>query len=211
MSLIIIEDTFTRANNTDLGSWWDVQTGQTNAQIVSNRVRATTLNLDAVENYNPLAFSPNQGAEILIATIQGVVVAIAAATIRADPAANTYYYGTAVRNGGGGETTEIKKRVAGVSSVLATESATTWAAGDTLNLQVRGTSLVLLRNGTSLLTVTDTSIGFGRPGLILFVDISGNLADLEIESWQAEDFDTPVAYQEFPKPPIAQAAARGEM
>ena len=66
--------------------------------------------------------------------------------------------------------TVLVKRVNGVRTQLATTSATTWAAGDFISLEVIGNDLKVYKNTTTEITalaVTDTAITTGAPGVVV--------------------------------------------
>src|SRR6478672_7935471 len=81
--------------------------------------------------------------------------------------------------GFGGTTSRIARRDAGVNTTLASESATTWAGGDTLRCEASGTGLTLRRNGASLLTATDATYTTGRGGISILDDPAGQYATLD--------------------------------
>ena len=183
------EDDFNRADNVDLGTSWDAgYTGQSNAQIVGNRVRSGAAALDSIESYNAVAFPSDQWARCLVATIQGAGICAPRVSLRmADPPTQSMYEMLALRNVAG-EQSRIHKFVAGVHTILANENVTTWAAGDTIAGEAIGTTLTLYRNESTpaLLTVTDSSLTSGRAGITVFTDV---IADTEIDDWSAGGFD----------------------
>ncbi len=73
-------DNFDRANALDLGISWDAgytdQGGNTNLQIVGNRVRATTASRDATETYTGGVLSNNQWAEVTLVTATGTTAMV---------------------------------------------------------------------------------------------------------------------------------------
>lgn len=188
---MVVLDEFDRADSSELGAFWDAgYTGFNNAQIVGGRARATVLDANSYETRNDLTLKGSQFAEAQIATFGGSIEANFGLLIRAAaPATVTWYEVEADRNRGDGITTRLAKRVAGVFTALASETATTWVAGDIIRLEVEEVSgddrLRVYRNGVLLLSATDPDIGSGRAGIFLFVGAGGSLADCEMERWVA--------------------------
>lgn len=193
---ILADDNFNRADNTDLGAAWDAgYTGATNAQIVNNRVRPSVLFTDCAESYNAVALPNDQWGQCTIATIAGTVGNAPRICLRmANPASFTFYEYTAFKNVPAKQS-RLAKWITGAFTELAFENVTTWSNGDVLYADAVGTALELHRNGnqTALLTATDSAITSGRAGLIVNLDTGGNLADCEIDDWQAGGFTTPSA------------------
>jgi len=190
-------DSFTRADNADLGDDWAPQVAS-NAQIVNNRVRVATLGR-AEEVVTAISPAPYQFARIVIATFTGAGIGDVGVNVHcAAPGTRTYYQGAAQKNVAG-VTSEISKRIAGVFTSLVTENATTWTAGNTLELVVVPNTpsagvnrLVLKRNGNTVLTVDDDELDSGGVGIRMFEDTT--LADTEIEEFTGGDFQiTPTA------------------
>lgn len=68
-----------------------------------------------------------------------------------------------------GYTSRIAKRASnGVFYTLATETSTAWQPGDILEGRLVGSTVSLLRNGSPILSVTDTSFTSGYPGWLTY-------------------------------------------
>ena len=182
-------DDFDRGDNIDLGAAWDSgYTGQSNLQIVGQRVRSGVAASDSVERYNAVTFPSNQWASCIIATLQGTGVCIPRVALRMTaPPPNTRYEFLAFRNFAT-ERSRIHKFVNEVHSTLAEENVTTWASGDVISGEAIGTTLTLYRNEstTALLTVVDNDIASGAAGINMSSD---TIADTEIDTWSAGGFD----------------------
>jgi hypothetical protein len=183
-------DPFTRADNADLGADWAVQTGTAAAKIVSNAVRATTLNDSAVERYTSISPGAGQFARCTIKTITSASAIAEGVCLRMAAGAETYYDFLAFRNFGT-LTSAIRRWSTGSSIDVVTENATTWVAGDVLTAVVRGSNLYLFRNGVLLLSGANGDIASGDIGLSIYID-SGSLADAEIDDWSGGDL--PIAF-----------------
>jgi hypothetical protein len=77
--------------------------------------------------------------------------------------------------------------------VLATESATTWASGNVVELCGVGPNLTLKRDGVTVLTAIDSNLTGGRIGLRIRED--DNLANLEISAFSGGDVDATGAFR----------------
>jgi hypothetical protein len=184
----VISDDFNRGDSADLGVDWTQQTGPLGTfSIVSNRVRATTLDTVTGENHNA-TLSNDQYAEVTLTTFTGTETDSMMLILRASASAQTYYQFEGKRNDGGLRS-QIRKYVAGALTVLVTETSTTWTSGDVLRAEAAGQNLRLLRNGTLLLSTTDASIAGGRAGMLAYVQGTSSLANVEFDNFSAGNFD----------------------
>lgn len=155
-------DNFTRADSADLGANWTVVTGAGSWKIATNTAQPNAESSDAAEYWNADAFNNDQYSEAVL----GVAATSAGGTgcgvaVRVAAGAWTYYRAVASVNG-----TELAKFVAGSYTSIDSD-ATVWANGDTIRLEVEGTTLRVKRNGTTIagLTNTDASIASGSAGV----------------------------------------------
>jgi len=178
-------DNFNRADNVDLGANWDPIVSS--LQIVTNRVRATALGTVSFERYNAFTPTNDQETQVTVATFTGADVQYAYAAVRmsADASPNEDLYRAAAGRNDAGVTTYLQKVVNGANTNIATENATTWAAGDTLRIRVVGTNLTVFRNGVSLLTGVDADIASGNGGLGIFQNVT--ISQAEIDDWSVTD------------------------
>lgn len=174
----IVSDNFNRADG-GLGANWQGGYGtHSSLTIVSNRCRTSITSTEESDGSYIQTLGADQWMQ---ATLAGwtananvrdtwtMLRAVAAAT-------ETWYQSTQARNDT--FTSNLEKRVAGVSTVIASENAVTWAAGDIVLPEVIGTSLTLSRNNASLLTATDSAItGTGRAGLGIYCATAANDAE----------------------------------
>jgi len=178
-------DNFQRVNAADLGAKWN--NGYTNrsaAQIVSQTIEPTTVNTEAVEQFQASVATPNdQWCQITINVFTGAQAAETGCVLRmADPPTITWALCIAQHNEG--TTTLINTRVADVSKTSLTENATTWANGDKLRCEFEGTALRLYRipAGTSteilVLSGSDANVTTGKTGIDDWVATSGSLANV---------------------------------
>lgn len=177
------EDTFTRADNADLGASWDAgYTGMTAGQIVSNKVRGTVITTQEFdETYNAVTLPANCWTQATITITATAVVKYAWVLARcAAPATFTTYQATLARNDGSIRSA-LEKKVAGAGTTLASENAVTWATGDTIRIEVVDASLRLFRNNGLLLSASDSAISAaGRAGMGCYI-ASGSVAEFEFD------------------------------
>ena len=170
------QDTFVRANNADLGASWDAGYSTYLAhKIVSNQVNTTTAVTNESDETYALTLPPNCWAEITLATWSaGANTNYAWVMLRAAaPATATWAQATVARNDGS-FTSKLEYRVAGASTALTSENATTWAAGDVVRFELIDTTYRMYRNGTLLLSATDSTIsGSGRAGFGIYCGTAG--------------------------------------
>ncbi len=180
-------DDFNRADSADLGANWTPLAVGTDAQIVSQRVRPTAGTGVGYE-LATVSLGNDHFARLTIATYTGPGVGRIGVMIRVADTNNRYI--VFAHKNAGGLSTDLFKLVAGVYSSLASEGATTWAAGDTIELRASGTALVVLRNGATLLSTVDGDFSSGSVGLVL--DDAVSAADTEAESFVAGDTVTTI-------------------
>lgn len=195
--MAVFTDAFPGGDAVTLGANYDAgYTGCDALQIVSNAVRSITLGTQGTQTVNAsgITLGADQYAQLVIAGSSygssgqrnDIIILLRAG---AGPA-NTWYEFTAGKNTGS-FTSRIVYRVAGTATVLTSESATTWGVGDVLYGQAIGTALVLKRNGSTLLSTTDSNLSSGRAGLSINVQIAAdNVAEAVVDSFEAGDLIT---------------------
>ena len=161
-------DSFT-GTDSDLGPLWDPYNDATagGASMPCQRVGDTAANSSSgdrcVEGFNGYIPGANQYGQFVISGI-GDNSTDVSVLIRLQPGLDYSTYQCRIQ-GTGGTTSRIARRDAGVNTTLASESATTWVAGDSPRCEASGSGLTLKRNGASLLTATDATYGTGRGGI----------------------------------------------
>ena len=94
-----------------------------------------------------------------------------------DTDANRDYYAYWIKDtGASSKTTELFKVVNGTTTVLDTRS-TTWANGDTVEIECEGTTIRGLKNGVEVVSVTDSELSAGKPGIAIGGTSSGPFLD----------------------------------
>ena len=176
-------DLFTRADNTDLGTAWDVQTGRARFGIVTNAAVPSVLDGDCGENYNGVTWPDNQYSEGIIGSLSGFATDAGIGTmVRASASAHTCYW--CATNAASGVDTVLGKFIAGVFTQLGTADAG-FVTGDTIYLEVQGSTLLVKKNGVTVIgPITDTSIASGRAGILY----SSTIGAASLASWAGGDF-----------------------
>lgn len=180
-------DTFNRADNTDLGASWDPGY-YTRLDLVSNRVRVSTVTTNSSTETFTAALPANQWARVALPTwAADAVIRYGWLILRGTaPATATWYQFTIARNGGT-FTSQISKKIADVETSISSENSTTWAASDVLQASVYDLTLRLYRNNVQLLSGTDASITASlRAGLGAYID--GSAATVEFGDFEVGGF-----------------------
>ncbi len=100
----------------------------------------------------------------------------------------------------GGSDTSLYKTITGVTTALGTANSTTWTSGDVLKLTCTGTTISVAKNGSTIITATDSAVTAGVGGMggsgatgILFDDWEGGnvaLAQDHMDSGQQSEIGT---------------------
>lgn len=157
-----VNDSFTRANASTLGSNWSAAigtSGWTALQIVSNTAEAPGGN-PGFQSWISQAFFADQFAKATVGTFGDGSSDQAGVGVRGSGTSTDTEYIFQCYNG----SSIIVKRVAGTQTNLASGGGNC-ATGNTIELDVVGTQLFALINGTVTLTATDSSISSGYPGV----------------------------------------------
>lgn len=158
-------DNATRSNGT-IGSNWTIQ--QNGLNIASNQIQGTISAQSNSGFWNVNSFSGNQFAQATITALNGATDFPGVTVLASGTGANSTYY-DCVENA----TTIFMQRVVNGGTTNLTSTASTGAVGDLLRLEIApGGALTCYKNGAVILTVTDSQISTGLPGIL----ISGNVA-----------------------------------
>ena len=174
----LASDTFDRANNADLGTSWDVVTGESSFQITSNTAEPSLFNSDCSESNNSVSWPNDQYSQAKVTVVGTTADAGDGVLVRADTGARTFH--RAVVNKAGSDNIEIAKFVAGTYTKLANRTQA-WTDTDVLRLEAIGTTLKVYRNGTQMgADISDSAISSGRPG----VNQSGPVTSGFLDDWE---------------------------
>lgn len=186
-------DDFNRADNADLGANWTIQSGQAALQIVSNRAVPSNNFSDCGEIWVADSFSDDQYSESVVTALHSSAPAETGIgpIVRGSTSVASYY--AVVVNSTAANPWTLAKRVTGTYSDLH-DGLDLFANGDTVRLEVSGTTLTVKRNGSTIYTTTDPSVTTGRPGIWY----SSAASDEAVDSWAGGDLVT-AAITQLPK------------
>lgn len=153
--MAIYTDNFDRADGA-LGANWTNINGV--FSIVTNKAKVSTAGTGSYSNsvYSAGALGADQYAQVVLQ----VVTSMGGAVVRGSNSVNTCYYAV-----GNSSSTYLFKFVNGAGPTTIANNAITWAVGNILRLEVRGTVLTVYKNGTAVLTGTDGAIASGYAGI----------------------------------------------
>jgi hypothetical protein len=157
-------DNFNRANG-GLGPEWATVTGMANPQIASNAVISNTVNTAAEALYSSMRNATDQWAEVE-ATL-GTAYSEVDVMVRVSSTEKTYYQALwSTENGG---TYSIWRTVNNTSARIASTTGVGATGTRRLLLTAVGSDIVMYVNDVSVLSVNDTRIPSGKPGIgVLF-------------------------------------------
>lgn len=176
-------DTFTRGDAADLGTAWTPVV--TTWALATNAAQASAANAVMFETESTV-LAANHWAQATLSTFSGSVDTYAGVATRGSTTADTAYVCVAVRGSAVGTT--IAKRVAGVNTNLVGETTTVWAASDVIRLESEGSTHRCYRNGTLVLTVTDSDLVAGFAGLWGFINAGGTASDVRLDTFSSGNF-----------------------
>lgn len=174
-------DAFTGTNGTSLSSYsanWVANGTASSIAISANGITSTIA--DSAENAyhrSETAYNANQYAQVSFVTKNAVGTYIGPA-VRVAAGSTKTYYGYYAEPG----ETQVFKSVAGVWTQLGSSIP---SSATLMRLEANGSTISAIGDGITILSVTDTSITSGYPGLAQWSNTasSGNIWD----NWQAGD------------------------
>lgn len=192
-------DNFNRSNAFPIdGSWTNIQPFGSGVvpEIVSNHVQASSTSNEAIAYFTGYTSAANQRATVTLTTFDDPSFdQFAGVVLRAsgDGATSAYYACIARKYESGGQTSAIYINLNDTyPGAIASESATTWANGDTLTCEMSGSNAILKRNGVTLLTAPpDTTITSGQPGIMLYQ--TNNAALTVLDDYSSTDIAAALA------------------
>lgn len=181
---VLLTETFDRANNTDLGATWDAgYTARDPLNLVSNQLRVTNLNTDALETYNGVSTPNDQHAQMTMSQVGGSGTRAPGVVLRMSNAPNVNGYECRILLPSTSRTGEWN---AGVFTQQTTSAAWTWAAGDKIRCEMEATTfrMYAIRGTAETLvgTFTDATHTSGKTGIIHYV-ATGTTADVQIDDF----------------------------
>lgn len=176
-------DSFDRANNADLGANWDsgYVTGYGSFEILSNLAHPSVAGTQAVETYNAITWPNDQYSEFDISTWANENQAVSIVRLAA-PSTVTGYMFFAQRFSGVDGNDEIYKVISDSYTLLAS-AAGSWTTGNRMKGAAFGTGLYLFKNGTQILSASDSAIGSGRGGISGLHFSGGAGGNVNLDNW----------------------------
>lgn len=195
---IIASDDFNRANTTgpDLGTnWTNVSSGGfagNGFQIVSNHAEPTTLSSDKLEMYTGAVFPADQYAQAKL-TVTGTSGSSGPGVAVRCGSDGTCYRATLSK--AASDNLDVARFIAGAFTLVA-HRTTTWVDGDTLRLEVQGTTLRVYQNGSQVgADMTDSGIASGAAGIAYTETATvAQVDDWEAGSLAAAADDPPIGF-----------------
>lgn len=179
---VLATDNFNRADVNPIGGNWTTVTSEGAFKIVSNAVQPASLSADSTAYYNAVTWPNDQYAQVKVTVNETTAGNGLGPCVRASASANTFYRVVADHAGSGN--IELSKFIAGSYTQIWGRTAT-FVNGDTLRLEVQGTTLRVYINGVQVgADATDSSIASGNAGLAY----SSNTVSVSGDDWEGGDF-----------------------
>lgn len=154
-------DNFNRANDNDIADGVNYETANGPMDLVSNQIVSGSLGSDAaVRVLGGITWPADQYVQARLVSPQADGVGSGHGVIArsSNAAGNTFY-----RLVGNASGFELVRFPAGTS--IASGAGTTFANGDIIGMQWKGTAYTLTKNGATFASGTDANIASGNPGL----------------------------------------------
>lgn len=161
-------DNFTRAAENPLsdGGSWAVQNSAQAFQLTASQKCTANNSTPACSSYfnGSISWPNDQYSECTLgaALASGQYIGLA---VRCQAGSALNYYCVLITLGS--NNVLLARSVSGTGTTLSTGTAT-FTVGDVIRLSVQGTTLTVYKNGTSILTATDSTYTSGFPGLASF-------------------------------------------
>ncbi len=194
----IVSDNFNRANAATLGANWTALTNTgsvSDIPIVSNQASSPLLSIgdpnaiDGFEFYSGAAWTPgsvgDQYAECQVTSVDAFGDAAGPCVRMSNPGNGRNGYVVEVNGLGSSVAHLLRKYVADAGTTLGTWTGTIQST-DVVRCAAQGTTISMLVNGVSQISVTDSAFSVGYPGLT--VQQSGVGSSSAADNWAAGDF-----------------------
>lgn len=160
---VVATDNFNRAT---LGADW-AQLRPFDGSIIITANQMAVEFLGAARWVGAGTFTNDQYSSLVLATLDFGGAELIGVLVRAsgDIDGARDYYSYFDKEDVGGDLAQLTKVVNGTETILDSR-ASTFVAGDRIELEVEGTTLRGMRNGVVLVTVTDSALATGKPGVM---------------------------------------------
>jgi hypothetical protein len=182
---VLAKDAFDRPDAATLGSDWVHPSGMEEWKVVGKTAQPVNLAAECIDLYltASVAFPDDQYSEAVIVSMTGTAdTSGVGVEVRGATSPDMRYRGYACK--AATNNTCLAKHVSGTFTLLAQGTAP-WADGDSIRLEVEGTTLRLIRNGQDppVIELSDSSIASGQPGLTY----STTLTAATVGNWEGGD------------------------
>ena len=159
-------DQFQRANG-GLGANWTTTPSHLALSIVSDMIECSSIGSTDCAEYYTGSWKSDQCSQVQINTLNATDNGVVDILVRQSSSAYTYYAVSVMGPLGSSATISLHKTVGGTHTTLVAATTESVASGAVVGACVRGSSLFATLNGKQLsaLTITDTSITSGVPGI----------------------------------------------
>jgi len=158
-------DDFNRANGALGGNWTAMSDG---AMTVSSQVVVGGNSGQSGDTRTAETYTSNQYSEIKVTSTQLTGGQWIGPAVRSQNSGQNLYLGIYFWNSGSPQLRLYKRASGGFTQLGSSYSAGGLAAGATLRLTATGSTISFLLNGSPVITVSDTSLTGGAPGIMAF-------------------------------------------
>jgi hypothetical protein len=178
-------DNFNRANGNLTGTWTSISDG--GLKITSQTVAGSVSGGSSGATWNAATFSGNQYSQVEVTSTQLTGGQWIGPAVRAQNGGQDTYLGIYFWNSGTPQL-RLYKRISGTWIQLgASYNSGALAAGTQLLLQASGSTITFSQNGVARVTVTDTSLTGGAPGIIAY-------GTGRADNWTGGDLSAPATF-----------------
>jgi hypothetical protein len=192
---ILATDNFTRADANPIGGNWTTVTGESDLQIVLDKVEPSTSAIAYNAAYwNAIIWPADQWSEITIDTVADNNTFCFAA-VRMSGSDQTYYSAWAQGPLTSGHL-YLVKFVSGVQTTVWTSNTVVFNSSDVVGLSVIGSTLTVYLNRVMQFQATDSLISSGKAGMGFYIAFGAVLSNSLVSKWSAGGFFSaaPVSY-----------------
>lgn len=173
-------DDFNRADQSPIADDWETINND-GVEIFSNEIRAAGLAVNGISAIRNVIrnFTADQYSQIQVTTALQTGDYVGPAC-RCSVGGNGYYF----RVDGNAASQALYKIVSGTATQLVVYNTAAIVVGDTLRIEVVGALIKVYRNGSEIISTTDTDLASGQPGVYAHW---GNTRASRADNFQADD------------------------
>lgn len=174
----VASDNFDRPNGSLAGSNGWLATSDGSMTIVSHE--ASGVGAAIAGDYRTDAYTSDQYSQCVVGSVTNIPADFIGLTVRHNPATNAEYAALYFDSGGSPECDIYFRTAPGAYTLLASQPVAPLAAGAVLTFIAIGTQLVFRVNGSTVVSVPDSTIAGGVPGVTSF-------GTMTLDTWQGGD------------------------